>query len=92
MFGILLFSSFSLFGMVSFAGFIWLVVIGFEESVEQGLLCLLVPCYVMYYHITRWSVCWKPTYLLWIPSTVMLGYMIGGFLGTLLFVGALMNA
>jgi hypothetical protein len=33
---------------------IWLLVIAFRDKVEQGLLCLLVPCYSLYYMISRW--------------------------------------
>jgi predicted Zn finger-like uncharacterized protein len=36
-------------------GGIWLLVIAFQESTSQGLLCLLVPCYQLYYVISRWE-------------------------------------
>ena len=35
-------------------GGIWLLVISFQESTSQGLLCLLVPCYQLYYILSRW--------------------------------------
>ena len=35
-------------------GNIWLLVIAFREKLEQGLLCLLVPCYAFYYIFSRW--------------------------------------
>jgi HEAT repeat protein len=41
--------------LLSFAGSIWLLVIAFREKLEQGLLVLLVPCYALYYTISRWS-------------------------------------
>ncbi len=41
--------------LLSLAGSIWLLVIAFKEKMEQGLLCLLVPCYAFYYIFTRWQ-------------------------------------
>ncbi len=41
--------------LLSFAGSIWILVIAFGESLAQGLLCLLVPCYVLFYAISRWE-------------------------------------
>ena len=41
--------------LLSFAGNIWLLVIAFKEKMEQGLLCLLVPCYAFYYIFSRWE-------------------------------------
>ena len=36
-------------------GGIWLLVVAFQESTKQGLLCLLVPCYQLYYVLSRWQ-------------------------------------
>jgi HEAT repeats len=41
--------------LLSFSGFIWVLVIAFGESLAQGLLCLLVPCYVLFYTFSRWE-------------------------------------
>ncbi len=40
--------------LLSFAGGIWLLVIAFREKLEQGILVLIVPCYALYYTISRW--------------------------------------
>ena len=40
--------------LLSFAGGIWMLVIAFREKLEQGILCLVVPCYALYYAISRW--------------------------------------
>ena len=39
--------------MASWAN-IWLLIIAFRDKIEQGLLCLLVPCYALYYICSRW--------------------------------------
>jgi HEAT repeats len=41
--------------LLSFGGNVWLLVIAFKEKMEQGLLCLLVPCYAFYYIFSRWE-------------------------------------
>jgi HEAT repeats len=41
--------------LLSLGGNIWLLVIAFKEKMEQGLLCLLVPCYAFYYIFSRWE-------------------------------------
>jgi predicted Zn finger-like uncharacterized protein len=41
--------------LLSFSGSIWILVIAFTESVAQGLLCLLVPCYVLFFVSSRWE-------------------------------------
>jgi phosphatidylglycerophosphate synthase len=42
-------------GIVLGIGWIWFVVTAFRESTSQGLLCLFVPFYAIYYAIKRWS-------------------------------------
>jgi hypothetical protein len=42
-------------GIVLAVGWIWFAVIAFRESTSQGLLCLFVPFYAIYYTIKRWS-------------------------------------
>jgi hypothetical protein len=44
-------------GILSLWGSIWLLVIAFTESIAQGLLCLLVPCYAMGYIVGRFEKC-----------------------------------
>jgi HEAT repeats len=41
--------------LLSFSGSIWILVLAFSESLSQGLLCLLVPCYVLFYIFSRWE-------------------------------------
>jgi HEAT repeats len=50
---------------------IWLLVIAFRDRHEQGLLCLLVPCYTLYYMFSRWretrgifAMCFAPSAIL----------------------------
>ncbi len=40
---------------LGFSGWIWVLVLAFRERLEQGLLCMLVPCYQFYYICTRWE-------------------------------------
>jgi hypothetical protein len=42
-------------GIVLGVGWIWFAVTAFRESTLQGLLCLFVPFYAIYYAIKRWS-------------------------------------
>jgi DNA-directed RNA polymerase subunit RPC12/RpoP len=37
------------------AGVIWTLRIAFIESLNQGLLCLFVPCYSLFYVFSRWE-------------------------------------
>ena len=41
--------------LVHLGGTIWILAIAFGESMGQGLLCLFVPCYSLYYVVTRWE-------------------------------------
>ena len=41
--------------LLSFSGSIWILVVAFSESLSQGFLCLLVPCYVLFYISSRWE-------------------------------------
>ena len=47
-------------GIVAGVGWIWVVVTAFRESTSQGLLCLFIPPYAIYYGIKRWSGAKKP--------------------------------
>ncbi len=60
---------------VAFALSIWNLIIPFEESIEQGLLCLFIPFYVIFYWISRWDRCW-PVVLLIVGHFVWLCSMI----------------
>jgi predicted Zn finger-like uncharacterized protein len=53
-FGITFFSLMGIGWLLSAAGNIWLLVIAFREKLEQGVLCLVVPCYALYYTVSRW--------------------------------------
>lgn len=39
---------------------VWLATIAFNESLRQGLLYCLVPCYGVYFWISRWRSCRRP--------------------------------
>ena len=41
--------------VLALAGEIWVLVLAFQEKLQQGLLCLLVPCYQLYYIFSRWE-------------------------------------
>jgi len=41
--------------ILSLWGWVWLIVVSFRETTTQGVLCLLVPCYLLYYYLTRWE-------------------------------------
>ena len=47
-------------GIVAGVGWIWIVIIAFRESKFQGLLCVFIPPYAIYYGIKRWSDAKKP--------------------------------
>ena len=42
-------------GIVAGVGWIWVVITAFRESTSQGLLCLFIPPYAIYYGIKKWS-------------------------------------
>ena len=59
---------------------IWLLVIAFRDKVEQGLLCLLVPCYSLYYMISRWRETRGVFAMSFAPSFVIILFaLFGGF-------------
>ncbi len=41
--------------LLSLSGSIWILVIAFSEGLAQGLLCLLVPCYILFFTFSRWQ-------------------------------------
>lgn len=42
-------------GLSFLCGWIWILSIAFTESLAQGLLVLLVPCYSLFFVFTRWE-------------------------------------
>jgi predicted Zn finger-like uncharacterized protein len=69
--------------LLSFCGSIWVLVVAFKESLSQGLLCLLVPCYVLYYIFSRWEDTKGPFVLQLLPPANLLvlftiNFAIGG--------------
>ena len=70
---------------------IWLLVIAFRDKIEQGLLCLLVPCYAIYYIFSRWretrgifAMCVAPCVVL--ISFAIFGGLVLGVAGPLAFM------
>lgn len=51
--------AFACFG-VCVVGGLWGIIVPFQEGMAEGLMCLFVPFYGLYYLITRWSEMWKP--------------------------------
>lgn len=62
-------------GIVAGVGGTWILITAFRESTSQGLLCMFVPFYIVYYAIKRWSDAKKPFVL--------------GLVGFVLFLGGL---
>ena len=58
-------------GIVLGVGWIWFAVTAFRESTSQGLLCLFIPFYAIYYAIKRWSDAKKP-FLIYLVGVVVL--------------------
>jgi len=75
---------------------IWLLVIAFRDKLAQGLLCLLVPCYAIYYIFSRWretrgifAMCIAPGVLL--VLAVSFGRLVLGVAAPLAFVNGLQD-
>lgn len=58
--------------VVAMVGFIWFVVVAFQESVGTGLLVLFVPFYSLYFVVTRWEYAGRP-FLLNLVGALLLG-------------------
>ena len=65
-------------GIVAGVGWIWAVITAFHESTSQGLLCLFIPPYAIYYAIKRWSDLKKP--------------LIIGLVGVVVLIAGLVNS
>ena len=64
-------------GIVLGVGWIWFAVTAFRESTSQGLLCLFIPFYAIYYAIKRWSDAKKP-FVMYLVGVVVLIVGLGG--------------
>ena len=53
--GVFSFLLIGLGGLIATGAGIWLLVVAFQESPAQGLLCLFVPFYSLFYVFTRWD-------------------------------------
>lgn len=65
-------------GIVAGVGWVWAVITAFCESTSQGLLCLFIPPYAIYYAIKRWSDLKKP--------------LIIGLVGVVILIAGLVNS
>jgi HEAT repeats len=72
-------------------GNIWLYVIAFRDRIEQGIFCLLVPLYALYYIFTRWretrgifAMCFAPSAILLLFA--LFGGLVLGVAGPTAFV------
>jgi hypothetical protein len=59
-------------GIVAGVGWIWVVITAFRESTSQGLLCLFIPPYAIYYGIKRWSDAKKPLIIAVVGGVVLI--------------------
>jgi hypothetical protein len=66
--------------LTMFGGSIWLLVIAFQDSVGQGLLCLFIPFYSLIYVITHWDET-KTAFLVQLAGFGLV--FLGGFAGGL---------
>lgn len=64
-------------GIVLAVGWIWFVVIAFRESTSQGLLCLFVPFYAIYYTIKRWSQVKKIFFIYLVGIVILIVGLVG---------------
>jgi hypothetical protein len=65
-----------LYGLASllmFGGGLWLLVVAFQDDALQGLLCLFVPLYSLYYLITHFEDCRRPFLVQVVGFVLMLG-------------------
>ncbi len=62
-----------------FCGWIWILIIAFTESLAQGLLCLLVPCYSLFFVFTRWDETKRAFVLKLMPIANGFAYFAMGF-------------
>jgi hypothetical protein len=65
--------------LVNLYAAIRLWIIAFSESVVQGLLCLFVPFYMLYYIATRWDRC--SSYFMMILACIAVGFIAGLIIG-----------
>jgi len=59
-------------GIVTGVGWVWVVITAFRESSTQGLLCLFLPPYAIYYGIKNWSDAKKPTVIAVVGVVVLI--------------------
>jgi hypothetical protein len=64
-------------GIVAGVGWIWVVITAFRESTSQGLLCLFIPPYAIYYGIKRWSDAKKPLIIAVVGVVVLIVGLVG---------------
>jgi hypothetical protein len=57
--------------LVTLVGQIWLLVVAFKEDALQGILCLFVPFYVVYFLITHFEEAKRP-FFVWLVGIVVL--------------------
>jgi len=60
------------------AGNIWFLVVAFQDDVIQGLLCLLIPCYSLFYLITHFEEEKTPFFVSLIGTGIVLAGVILG--------------
>lgn len=63
--------------VVSNIAAIWLIVVAFQDEAVQGLLCLFVPFYQIYYVANHWETCKQPV-MLWLTCITTLFASLAG--------------
>lgn len=67
--------------IMNLVGNLWVLTIAFKESVLQGVLCLVVPFYIILYMIINFDECVVPTILSVVGGTMLGVAMIMGAIG-----------
>jgi HEAT repeat protein len=65
---------------LSFWGGIWMLVVAFQEDATQGILCLFVPFYSLYYLVTRFGDCYRP-FTVQMSALLVIPFLVIGAIG-----------
>jgi hypothetical protein len=67
--------------LVSIAGGLWFLVLAFQDSATEGLLCMFVPFYGLYYLLTHFEEVKQPFFLNLIGVGILMGTSVAGVAG-----------
>ncbi|HEY3789330.1 MAG TPA: hypothetical protein VGL71_10770 [Urbifossiella sp.] len=80
------FAALGLSYILMFAGGIGMLIVAFNDDVMQGILCLLVPFYSLYYLITHFEECKQP-FLIQIGGLLLMMFMFCAGVGLIAALG-----